>query len=199
MRKSRQETEETRKRIIKTASETFRKSGIAESGLKELMQGAGLETPGGFYKHFGSKEELVTEATSFSISEVLNWMKASIADKPPEKTVETLVTNYLSPKHRDRVSAGCTFSALGSELRRSDDALGNVTTAGLNNYIALIAKQIKHVPPRVAKKRATAIFSAMVGGLILSRVVNNATLSNAIMKDTREYILEAQGAKKRVK
>jgi hypothetical protein len=39
----------------------------------------------------------------------------------------------------------------------------------------------------------------MVGGLILSRVVNNATLSNAIMKDTREYILEAQGAKKRVK
>jgi TetR/AcrR family transcriptional repressor of nem operon len=69
MRKSRQETEETRKRIVNTASETFRKSGIAESGLKELMQGAGLETPGGFYKHFGSKEELVTEAISFSISE----------------------------------------------------------------------------------------------------------------------------------
>lgn len=199
MRKSRLETEATRKRIVKTASEAFRKDGIAETGLKDLMQGAGLETPGGFYKHFGAKDQLVTEAVSFSITQILEWMKESIADTPPEEVVETLLTNYLSPRHRDRVSAGCTFSALGSDLRRFDGAIGDITTAGLKSYIALIAKQIKDVPPSVAKKRATALLSAMVGGVILARIANTATLSNAILKDTREFMLDAQKASKTAK
>ncbi len=86
MRKSRQETEATRKRIVKTASETFRSNGISETGLKDLMQGAGLETPGGFYKHFGSKEQLVTEAISLSISQILEWMKASIIQHAPRRS-----------------------------------------------------------------------------------------------------------------
>lgn len=199
MRKSRKETEATRKRIVKTASESFRKNGISETGLKDLMQGAGLETPGGFYKHFGSKNDLVTEAVGFSISQILEWMEASIANTPPKEAVDKLVTSYLSTKHRDRVAGGCPFSALGSELRRSDDATCDVTTAGLKDYITLVAKQIKGVPAGVAKKRATGIISAMMGGVILSRIANNATLSNAILKDTREFILHAQGAKKRAK
>jgi TetR/AcrR family transcriptional repressor of nem operon len=194
MRRSRQQTEETRNRIVTTASEAFRDHGISETGLKDLMQGAGLETPGGFYKHFGSKDQLVTEAIGFSISELLDRMEASVADVPPEEALDKLVTNYLSPKHRDRVSGGCPFSALGSELRRSDGATVDITAAGLKDYIALIARQIRDVPADFAKKRATAIISAMVGGVILSRIANTATLSNAILRDTREFLLEEQGA-----
>ncbi len=189
MRKSRQETEATRKRIVESASEAFRKNGIAETGLHDLMLNAGLRTQGGFYKHFESKDQLVMEAISFSFGQILEQMKASIDDGTPEEAFERLVMNYLSPKHRDRISEACPLSALGSELRRSGDSTSEVTADGLKSYIALIAQQIKDVPADVAKKRATAIFSAMVGGVVLSRIANNASWSNSILKSTRDFIL----------
>jgi TetR/AcrR family transcriptional repressor of nem operon len=189
MRKSRQETEVTRKRIVQSASEAFRKNGIAETGLKDLMQGAGLATQGGFYKHFGSKEQLVTEAIRLSIAQIMERMETSVAGTSPGEAVERLVTTYLSPIRRDRVSDACPFSALGSELRRTDAATREVTAAGLKDLIALIAKVIKDVPPKVARKRATAIVSAMVGGVILSRIADDSSWSDSILKDTSEFIL----------
>ena len=61
MRKSREETAETRARIIRKASKEFNQHGIAGTGLADVMKSAGL-THGGFYKHFHSKDELVAEA-----------------------------------------------------------------------------------------------------------------------------------------
>ena len=61
MRRSRLETEETRKRILSTASRLFLERGLAAVGTREVMAGAGL-TPGGFYRHFASKEHLIAEA-----------------------------------------------------------------------------------------------------------------------------------------
>ncbi len=58
MRKSREEAAATRQRIVETASHRFRENGIAETGLNDLMRASGLETQGGFYKHFESKQQL---------------------------------------------------------------------------------------------------------------------------------------------
>jgi AcrR family transcriptional regulator len=61
MRKSRKETAKTRERIVKKAAHAFMRDGIAESGLLNVMASAGL-TQGGFYRHFASKDQLVSEA-----------------------------------------------------------------------------------------------------------------------------------------
>src|SRR3712207_414865 len=53
--------EETRRRIIDTASRLFREKGVERVGLDEIMREAGL-THGGFYAHFPSKEHLIAEA-----------------------------------------------------------------------------------------------------------------------------------------
>lgn len=63
MRKSKTETAETRRRIVDLAAQTFRSNGIAATGVAEIMAAAGL-THGGFYRHFGSKDQLVAEACS---------------------------------------------------------------------------------------------------------------------------------------
>ena len=54
---------ETHKHIVAIASKRFREKGLAGFGIAELMKEAGL-TAGGFYKHFDSRDELVTEALS---------------------------------------------------------------------------------------------------------------------------------------
>jgi len=63
MRRSREETAETRRNIVKTAGIRFRQNGICETGLADLMESAGL-THGGFYRHFDSKDQLVFEASA---------------------------------------------------------------------------------------------------------------------------------------
>ena len=63
MRRSREEAAETRRNIVKTAGVRFRQNGICETGLADLMGSAGL-THGGFYRHFDSKDRLVSEASA---------------------------------------------------------------------------------------------------------------------------------------
>jgi len=58
MRKSREETAQTRQRIVDTAAVEFRSGGIATTGVADVMAAAGL-TQGGFYRHFESKDALV--------------------------------------------------------------------------------------------------------------------------------------------
>ena len=60
MKRSKQETAETRKRIVETAATEFRRNGIDGTGLADLMGVAGL-THGGFYRHFESKDHVVVE------------------------------------------------------------------------------------------------------------------------------------------
>src|SRR5258708_20159581 len=69
MRKSRQETAETRERIVHNAAHEFGQHGIAETGLADVMSAAGL-THGGFYKHFDSKDQLVAEAIQNSLNSI---------------------------------------------------------------------------------------------------------------------------------
>jgi TetR/AcrR family transcriptional regulator, transcriptional repressor for nem operon len=52
---------ETRTRILDSARRLFNRNGLTEISIDDIMAGAGL-TRGGFYSHFGSKEELYAEA-----------------------------------------------------------------------------------------------------------------------------------------
>ena len=189
MRRSREEAAATRQRIVDTASHEFRENGIAETGLSELMGAAGL-TQGGFYKHFESKDQLVGEAIERSFDQIIGELAASIKGKPPDAAFRAVVDGYLSAKHRDHSAEGCPLSALGTELRRSGEPIAEVTTEGMKRMIELIAEQLEAgVSPEQAKKRATAVLSAMVGGMVLARLANNARLSGTILRDVKEFIL----------
>src|SRR5215470_18188474 len=91
MRKSREEAAATRERIVDAAAREFRQNGIAETGLDDLMQAAGL-THGGFYKHFESKNQVVGEAVKRSFDQTLAGMQSSAEGKTPEAALSTLVT-----------------------------------------------------------------------------------------------------------
>ena len=58
MRYSRQHKGETHNRLLKKAAEEFRRNGVQGTGIAPLMGQLGL-THGGFYAHFGSKNELI--------------------------------------------------------------------------------------------------------------------------------------------
>ena len=114
MKKSKAETAKTRQRIIEVASEAIRNKGIDATGVAEIMAAAGL-THGGFYRHFGSKEELVTEAIALSRKDYLAGTLSS-AEEGPEALMRHF-QEYVTAEHRDDAGSGCPLAANGSEAR----------------------------------------------------------------------------------
>src|SRR5260370_38961457 len=168
MRKSREEAAATRERIVDAAAREFRQNGIAETGLNDLMQAAGL-THGGFYKHFESKDQVVREAVRRSFEQTLANMESSAEGKTPEAALSTLVTKYLSANHRDCVGEACPLSSLGTDLRRADKHTSDTASDGLKAVYALSAKDLTYDPPDGAKNRAHSIAGAMHRRILLLR------------------------------
>src|SRR5258708_1137372 len=79
---SKAEKAETHKRIVTIATKRFREDGLAGVGISELMKEAGL-TGGGFYKHFDSRDDLVTEAV---VPASPGWIRPSAKPPPASPT-----------------------------------------------------------------------------------------------------------------
>src|SRR6516162_11140877 len=140
MRKSREETVETRKRIVRAAACKFREKGIVATGLADLMKAAGL-THGGFYKHFESKDQLVAEACAEAVKTILERLAVAASKKGGAAAA------YLSTGHRDNPAAGCPLSAIGSELARSDEKTRAAATTCFLKLVEIMAGQFGKIPP----------------------------------------------------
>jgi|SRR5690348_4583743 TetR/AcrR family transcriptional regulator, transcriptional repressor for nem operon len=57
----------TRERIVESAQRLFNRHGFNGVSIDEIMADAGL-TRGGFYNHFGTKDELYAEVVTYALS-----------------------------------------------------------------------------------------------------------------------------------
>lgn len=187
MRKSKQETAETRRRIVEAASEAFRRNGIDGTAVADVMSAAGM-THGGFYKHFDSKDQVVEESMALAAENWRESMQASLGDLNPKKSLRTAIGDFLSVEHRDEMSCGCPFVALGSELARSSDAVREATTESFTKLVDAIAVHIDGMTPAAAKKEALVIVTTVIGALTMARVVNDPALSETILRETRKAL-----------
>ena len=188
MKKSKLEAAETRRRIVKTAAAEFRRNGIHATGLSDVMAAAGL-THGGFYRHFDSKDQLVAEACAAAMEATCEATEALACDGVGNDALEAIVTKYLCTDSRDNRSEGCLFAGLGSELARSDDMTRAVATAGFLKLVEVVAKQYRRTKPKAAKAQALVAVTAMIGAVMMSRIVTDSELSAAILLDTKKHLL----------
>ncbi len=184
MKKSRAETAETRRRIVKAAAVEFRRNGIRATGLAEVMAAAGL-TQGGFYRHFASKDQLVAEACAEAMAAAVTVTQAVPGGTDGKTGLEAIVENFLSTDHRNNQLEGCPLVGLGIELARADDDTRAAASEGFVELVDLIAKQVPCVSPEAAKARAIFALSAMVGAVTMSRIVTDPELSATILQETR--------------
>lgn len=184
MRKSREEASETRKRIVETAAREFREKGVVGAGIADIMSAAGL-TPGGFYRHFESKDHLVAEACDVASATLYGTLEAFVQGKPPREARREIAERYLSVTHRDNMSIGCPFAALGGDMARADSRTRQIATDGFLRLVGLIEAQLGGTE---ASKRgkSLAAASAMIGALMMSRVVDNEALSEEILQAARD-------------
>ncbi len=186
MRKSRQEAADTRERIVNVAAREFNEGGIEGTGLADIMTAAGL-THGGFYKHFSSKDQLVAEA----VEQALDRSLLSLEGFRGGRSLESIATEYLSKQHRDEFEEACPLASLGSELRFAEEETRDVASRGIERFISVIAARFPKLPPREAKTKARGVVAAMVGGMMLSRIVTDSKLSDRFLRDTKNLIVQS--------
>ncbi|MDA9871666.1 TetR/AcrR family transcriptional regulator [Gammaproteobacteria bacterium] len=189
MRYAKDRKENTHKLIVEKAAESFVGNGYAISGIKEVMQSAGL-TKGGFYAHFKSKEELLEEVLTLRLGRTLANITSLFEKGESDKAVQGLADNYLSTAHRNNPSEGCPIPRLASELPHVKPS----TRKRYDDEIGLIIQEVAdHVPLKTsAKKRewAMGFMSMLVGGLVLSRSIKNQELSDELLRATRKKAKE---------
>jgi len=188
MKKSKSETAETRRRIVETAADALRRKGISGTSVQDLMSEAGL-THGGFYRHFRSKEQLVTEACQQSCDEMFDSLRdVCTVLGEGSNDLAAVADAFLSPDHRDDRVAICPFVSIGSELARSDAETRRTATESLERTVGLLAPRFGNHTPEMAEAQAIAAFSAMIGAVTLARIVDDPALSDKILMDVRALV-----------
>jgi TetR/AcrR family transcriptional repressor of nem operon len=176
MKVSREQVSEHKTRILQAAAERFRERGFDNVTVAEVMKAAGL-THGAFYGHFPSKDALMAEAIAFAVTPPAN------AAKPVPAT--TYADVYLSTKHRDNRSTGCAFAGLGTEAARGSPELRHAMSASVEQQIQRFADASPGKSAKEKRRAGIAAWSAMVGAVMLSRIVDDEDLSEEILKETR--------------
>jgi len=186
MRKSKEEAAKTRVRIVHSAADELRKNGIARTALAELMHEADL-THGGFYRHFKSKDQLVAEACAVAMDSLIASMSKAASKKGTRNALTLSISKYLSRDHRDHPENGCPLASLGSELARCDNNIRKVATDAFRGLVGLVEGQME-LPQRAAKRRAIVAACTMIGAMTISRIVDDPTLSDAILKEAERSL-----------
>jgi TetR/AcrR family transcriptional repressor of nem operon len=144
------------------------------------MKEAGL-TVGGFYKHFGSRDELVAEALSDAFGVWQRQKEAAEAGGEPFSFAK-LIDDYLSNVHRKNPGTGCAFSALAPEIARSDKRTRALTSDQVKADLELIVGLLPGKDKHATRSRAILTFSALVGAMSLARAISDEALSREIVK-----------------
>lgn len=184
MKVSKQQVQENRAHIVKTASELFRARGYDGIGVADLMTAAGF-THGGFYKHFQSKSDLMAEAIACGFTH--SAAKVEGTDKAG------FIKDYLSRAHRDSMATGCMMAALGADTARQPDNVKQAFSAGLQRQLAALTAEGQSSGGNRAELITT--LAQMVGAMVLSRACpDDDPLADEILEVCRLQILDRSEA-----
>jgi TetR/AcrR family transcriptional repressor of nem operon len=188
MRYSPEHKAETHARIVRKASVRLREKGAHGVGVADLMKEAGL-THGGFYAHFASREALLIEAFGDAMDRSTERWRKVLAELAPEKRLQAVVDHYLAPQHRDDAGHGCAVPALGAEIARESPRIRKAFAAKLETMVDVFTDQIADVPRKVARKRACAMLSVLMGTVVMARIAGTSEFSDDILDAGRDAAL----------
>jgi AcrR family transcriptional regulator len=188
--------QQTRSRILDSARRLFNRNGLTEVSIDAIMAGAGL-TRGGFYSHFGSKEELYAEAILHFVTcrPPPDWQRAAF-EQPLQgpALAQAIVAAYLSRDHLADVDGSCPMIGLATDVARGGGAAKRAYRQVLAMMVGIFAgtlgpDAVANRPPDAAadRERALAVAALCVGGMVLARAVDDAATADELCAAARRY------------
>ncbi len=181
---------EVHQKIVKDASHRVRAEGLSGAAVAAVMRDTGL-THGGFYKHFGNKDELVMESLREAFRDIGDKLVGAAEQSRSEAPWKAIVKSYLSLEYCDHAERGCPLPALAPELARVDETMKSQVLAELVKYRD---RMLPFMPGRrtADKERAFfVIFSMMIGAVEIARMMPDRAAQEKVLSSTREFLLRS--------
>jgi len=179
---------ETHQKIVRDASRRVRAEGLSGAAVSAVMKDAGL-THGGFYKHFGSKDDLLLESIREGFREIEDALAHAAELSPSGEAWKAIVKTYLSLDLCEYPERGCPLASLGPELARADKNMKPQIAAELVNYKS---RMVPFMPGRRSADEERAffvIFSTMIGAIEISRMLPERAMREKVLASTRDFLL----------
>ena len=177
-------------KIVKDASRRIRAEGVNGAAVAAVMRDAGL-THGGFYKHFGSKEDLLAEALSDAFHEIADFLARGAEQTHRGAAWKTIVRIYLSPEHCDHAECGCPVAALAPELARADKTTKARIAEELTSYKNRLAPLMPGRRAVDKERNFIAIFSTMIGAVAIARMLPDPKSRASVLATARDFLLHS--------
>ncbi|HVJ41625.1 MAG TPA: TetR/AcrR family transcriptional regulator [Dongiaceae bacterium] len=191
-RASKEDAARHRQEIITAAARLFRERGLNGVSVPELMEAVGL-THGGFYKHFASKDELISLAVTEAFGQSHELVEKLRHDRDDDNTAtrEAYIDFYLSHQHLANPGAGCVNAALCSEIGRAGrkDPIHGTYAKNLAKAMDGLSRMMPERDPAEARKAAIETQAMLVGALVMARASQGSAISDEILATVRAKLL----------
>jgi TetR/AcrR family transcriptional repressor of nem operon len=160
------EKQRSHSRILDAAARLFRERGIEATSVADVMKAAGM-THGGFYRHFASKDDLVSAAFSHAVDSVVSDMEQETAGEARRRGRQDYVETYLSPAHVQDLGRGCPLAAMGTELARFGGPLAQAGASAAARMADLLRDD-----PESGTDQGLAAMALLIGAVTLARLAD---------------------------
>lgn len=177
---------ETHDRIVEVAARALRREGYAGTGVAAVMKEAGL-THGGFYAHFGSRDELLVEGLERAGRNSTGAVKRAVeaGESRGLSPFRAMVEAYLADEFLSTLEAGCPIAALGCDMPRQSKAVRKASARGVEQLIAAVHSTL----PSASDATAAAITGSLVGSLQMARTMGDNAAGRALLAAVRSSLI----------
>jgi TetR/AcrR family transcriptional repressor of nem operon len=190
MRYSQEHKAQNHENILSVAARSFREHGGDTSGIGTVMKKAGL-TKGGFYRHFGSKDDLLVEAVARAFNEMGTGMLEVAKAAPEGEALRAIIEYYLSPPHVNSPGKGCVIAALGPELARKPLSVRKRIEASQEAYRERL---LPFVPGQTREEKLAkfwVLFPSMAGVLTAARATSSPQRRERMLTEARKFFVKS--------
>jgi TetR/AcrR family transcriptional regulator, transcriptional repressor for nem operon len=183
----------TKQRLIEAAMELFHAQGVRATSPQDVMDRSGTGKSQ-FYHYFGSKEGLVHETLQYFYGQlcegkynnqpITNW-----------KDLERWFGFFIQALKHFHCERGCPIGTIGSELgseqeliRQDVNAIFNKGLANLTRFFDGLRAQKKIKSGVEGEELARFCYSAVQGGLLVSKIQRNPQALEAACKHALAYL-----------
>jgi TetR/AcrR family transcriptional regulator, transcriptional repressor for nem operon len=190
MRYSPEHKAENHEKILSNAARSFREHGADNSGIGTVMKKSGL-TKGGFYRHFGSKDDLFVEAVARAFDEMGRGMLGIAKSAPEGQALGAIIEYYLSARHANSPGMGCVFAALGPELARKPLSVRKRVETSRQAYRERL---LPFVPGQTREEKLAKfelLFPSMAGVLTAARMKSSQQGRERMLSEARNFFIKS--------
>lgn len=187
-----QHKQATRARILAASEPLLKREGIAGTSVDAVMRAAGL-TVGGFYAHFGSKDDLARHALLYSVEQSFARLTSGLDDADDQAFLRAVIERYLEQVDDQGLDGACPMTLLLPEVARADQAFRAEFAARTAALVRGIESRFPRVEGLTQRETALAVFSALSGAVAMARAAATPRARRTIARATEVFLTATLG------